>query len=385
MQSSFDRPPDHSGPRSRPSIRMASIVLVVVLILASISGIVYLSLSKTGLSVSITSDRTIVTTGENITFDSSSSVPSNEIMDRTWNFGDGKIDTTNSQQVVHAYLFPGKYIVLLTVRDTHGDSASNWGSLLSIEVGASSSNDTEGNSTAPIAMAAADPSVLPSSANGAAVSIDGSSSTAWSVVQSSGAWSVAQGPEYISNMTWIYGDGSPNVSVNVSKDLSSDPLNFSQNFANITQSVHEYYGSGKVFDLALIVKSVQPEAPMSEYMVTIVLLPTNEVSGPVNDPDTFIEATNFSPQTLDPARCNDQGGCGILQNVYETLLWYNGSSSSTLIPMLATEVPSVSNGGITDNGTTYVFHSPSERHFPGRERDVAHRCRLLHKKGIGHQ
>jgi peptide/nickel transport system substrate-binding protein len=42
--------------------------------------------------------------------------------------------------------------------------------------------------------------------------------------------------------------------------------------------------------------------------------------------------------------------------VYETLIWYNGSSAVELVPLLATEVPSLSNGGISSDGLTYTFH-----------------------------
>ncbi|MDW5563703.1 MAG: ABC transporter substrate-binding protein [Methanomassiliicoccus sp.] len=59
--------------------------------------------------------------------------------------------------------------------------------------------------------------------------------------------------------------------------------------------------------------------------------------------------------SLDPAVDYETFGGEILQNVYETLVWYNGSSSSELIPLLATEVPTVANGGISADGLTYIF------------------------------
>jgi peptide/nickel transport system substrate-binding protein len=46
----------------------------------------------------------------------------------------------------------------------------------------------------------------------------------------------------------------------------------------------------------------------------------------------------------------------VIANVYETLIWYNGSSASELVPMLATEVPTVANGGISADGLTYTYH-----------------------------
>lgn len=59
--------------------------------------------------------------------------------------------------------------------------------------------------------------------------------------------------------------------------------------------------------------------------------------------------------SLDPAVDYETVGGEILQNVYETLVWYNGSSSSDLVPLLATEVPTEANGGISPDGMTYIF------------------------------
>lgn len=60
-------------------------------------------------------------------------------------------------------------------------------------------------------------------------------------------------------------------------------------------------------------------------------------------------------ESLDPAVDYETVGGELLQNIYETLVWYNGSSSSDLVPLLATEVPSVANGGISADGKIYNF------------------------------
>jgi len=82
------------------------------------------------------------------------------------------------------------------------------------------------------------------------------------------------------------------------------------------------------------------------------------------DPDTFLMATiEGNPESLDPAIGYETAGGEIMQNVYETLLFYNGSSGVELVPVLATEVPTVDNGGILNNGTTYVYHLRSDVKF----------------------
>ena len=61
------------------------------------------------------------------------------------------------------------------------------------------------------------------------------------------------------------------------------------------------------------------------------------------------------PTTLDPAQVEPgEGGETIILQVYERLLEF-GPSGPDLVPALATEVPSVENGGISADGLTYTF------------------------------
>ncbi len=76
----------------------------------------------------------------------------------------------------------------------------------------------------------------------------------------------------------------------------------------------------------------------------------------VYDPLTFVKATVGEPDLLDPAIDYESAGAEVIQNVYETLVWYDGSSASCMIPVLATEVPTVANGGISADGMNYTFN-----------------------------
>jgi peptide/nickel transport system substrate-binding protein len=77
-------------------------------------------------------------------------------------------------------------------------------------------------------------------------------------------------------------------------------------------------------------------------------------SNPVNQ-YTFGEISG-NPDFLDPAQDYETAGGEVLQNVFETLVFYDGGQASTFIPMLATEIPTVANGGISANGLNYTFH-----------------------------
>ncbi len=72
-----------------------------------------------------------------------------------------------------------------------------------------------------------------------------------------------------------------------------------------------------------------------------------------NAATTIVEETIGEVNTLDPAWCYDTSSGEAIWQIYENLLRYNGSS---FVPKLSTNVPSVKDGTILDNGKTYVFH-----------------------------
>ena len=104
--------------------------------------------------------------------------------------------------------------------------------------------------------------------------------------------------------------------------------------------------------------------PMRDWVTGFVYNPmySNEIYYPMNKTagspmaDTYRAATiSGNAESFDPAVDYETMGGWLLQNVYETLVFYNGSSSSDLVPVLATEVPTVANGGISADGLTYNF------------------------------
>ena len=79
------------------------------------------------------------------------------------------------------------------------------------------------------------------------------------------------------------------------------------------------------------------------------------VSGQVKNPGLLVHAADDEPTTLDPAQVEPgEGGETIILQVYDRLLDI-GPASAALIPSLAMEIPSLSNGGISGDGLTYTF------------------------------
>lgn len=73
------------------------------------------------------------------------------------------------------------------------------------------------------------------------------------------------------------------------------------------------------------------------------------------DTNTFVFVTFGEPDTLDPAECYDTASGEVIHQIYDNLIAYEGSSLDNLVPMLATEVPSVDNGLMSDDGTVIKF------------------------------
>ncbi len=87
--------------------------------------------------------------------------------------------------------------------------------------------------------------------------------------------------------------------------------------------------------------------------VAVVALLIFPVMASVN---TVIEEHERAAVTLDPAWAYDTGSGQILNNIYDSLIQYDGVSVSKFLPMLSTNVPSVSANTILNDGKTYVFH-----------------------------
>jgi len=89
---------------------------------------------------------------------------------------------------------------------------------------------------------------------------------------------------------------------------------------------------------------------------------------------TMVVSYQADPQFLDPAADWEGNGWAIEHCLYNTFLTYasgTGTAGTKLVPDIATEVPTVENGGITNDGKTYTFHiRPGIRFAPPVNREV---------------
>ncbi len=74
-----------------------------------------------------------------------------------------------------------------------------------------------------------------------------------------------------------------------------------------------------------------------------------------NKDGVLVLETPATPRYLDPATNYETTGGNIISNVYETLISYNGSSTSEIIPVLVEAIPTVENGLLSPDGINYTF------------------------------
>ena len=151
------------------------------------------------------------------------------------------------------------------------------------------------------------------------------------------------------SLAYNWGDGSAATS-GTSDAVGETTHTFSTPGIYFVKLTVTYSNAGLGLDVA-----ASTVTAVSGYSVRVLAqAPTTQVKYP----DIFTEVTIGEPQYLDPAVDYETAGGEVLQSTYETLVWYNeGSSSLTdIVPRLATDVPSTTNGGISADGMNYTFN-----------------------------
>jgi peptide/nickel transport system substrate-binding protein len=105
-------------------------------------------------------------------------------------------------------------------------------------------------------------------------------------------------------------------------------------------------------DIPLVASQAPPVGP------SVLIVTATQLSPPVyesKDPTTYVFATREVANLLDPALSYVSGDANIIYNIYDTLITYLREDPNSFVPMLALEVPSLENGGISPDGLTYTF------------------------------
>ncbi len=102
---------------------------------------------------------------------------------------------------------------------------------------------------------------------------------------------------------------------------------------------------------SMLFTSCAPQAPqVVEKIVEVTSTPegANTVFKS-KDPTTYVYTSYGEPEMLDPALDYESAGMHVMNQVYETLVWYKRQSMSEIIPQLATEWK------VSDDAKSYTF------------------------------
>ena len=361
---------------------LIAVVIVAIIIIAALGGFAFVYLGAG--SIFVTSNNQFIPAGESTAFTATVTTPA--FVSSTgvsWNFGDGSMtQTTTSDSIAHTFANPGNYFVFAAASLSNGKTTDNSQRLFPVQVGAApvanpnplgttnslgalTFNKTLSSSGAPFIATAGHIVFVGAAAQAPTFEYDNLDSAA------SNTWTNYTWQD--TKLTLNFGDGSTPATNNSRVDdaatntLVADPYQIS----------HTYNSAG-IFTVTLTVTTGNFSAtqvdgvpadpfktPTGQTVTTTVGLTVAvgsyrllTYSGNVINPGiiTYMEAVTGGYTTLDPALDYESTGFEIIANVYQTLLAYNGTSTSDLVPVLADQIPTVANGQVSPDFMSYTFH-----------------------------
>jgi len=281
--------------------------------------------------------------GDTIIFNATGYDKENKLKTIVWDWGDGTNTTKDydaGRVIEHAYTVPGRYIVTAKVIDHKNAFGYSEASLIRLDI--LHEEIPQSVDSPPVAILQGDKNT-----------ITGGQKVTFNVKAS---WDyVASGSKFIADTSAItfykidFGDGSAPV------ELTNTTVG--EGMVN-----HTFPETGGVsYPVKLTVRDAS--AKESSYYFTVRVLLNATTTAGVKYPTIFTVATIGEPRTLDPARCYETAGGEIISNCYETLVFYDRDSAVNLVPLLATKVPTVANGGISPDGKNYTFEIRTNAKF----------------------
>lgn len=257
------------------------------------------------------------TVGEPVTFTATAASSSDTA---SWQFGDG--ESASGATVTHTYTVPGQYIVHLNLTNRQGASGTNDAALTYVTVGRQALDiENVTGSTAPVATVGSSAQVIQVGGN---VEFHAAGSGAW-----------------VENPDYDVDDPISTASHNPRFVISEENVTYSWTFgdgetATGMSAEHNFTQAG-LYPVKLTVST--QDGKSSDYIVTVRVLPQAPPVPGVRNPTVFTEVTAGEPESLDPAYDYESAGGQVLQQVYETLYFYDRDSPVRLVPVLAAAMP----------------------------------------------
>ena len=304
--------------------------MVVIIVIVSTLGVlgVFSPKKSTEAFPLVYSSTKLTSTGQNISF-SITNVTSSSVVNVSWNFGDNTYGYGSN--VNHSYQYPGSYLVEVTYKASNGKTYNNDNTLFPITV-----------TKAPSSLAAQE--TLP------VILFNKTLNPSFPLYNTSSKVSAQAG--YLEPPTasgWVISG-----------------YNWSFNGVKSTGRYFNFSASTNgLFAVVLNITTSDSSASHSNLYMQSIFVHSNSTAagilkskGAVLNPTTITDAEVVpgGPYTLDPQVDWETVGMEITRNVYQTLVAYNGTSTTSYIPVLATNIPTVANGEISSNDLNWTFH-----------------------------
>ena len=348
---------ENSSQSPQPQKKSSAVkwIAVIIIIVVIVSAIAYIATRPTTptpthkngpLSVSPSATAIYTTSGAPITF--SPGIPSGSSFTKVvWNFGNGVSQNTTggTGQVTYTYNTPGNYLVSVTAYNSTGGVVNSNQTLIPVTV-------TTGPD-ANIAAVYGPIEIMANSANNVNQTI------------AAGGWV---------NMT--FGGTQAAVPIGVGSPVPGDTNylitgyewsvdNTSLSVSNTTATINETFSAGIHYVTLTVTSAYNGQTASGQYIVTIaagnyqVKKVTTKISPNKNE---ILDATWIpgGPRTFDPSIAYDTVSYEAIYEVYQPLVYYSGISTALYNPVIAKNVPTFQNGGITGNQTSgalnYTFY-----------------------------
>ena len=330
-----------SPPKKSSAWKWIAVVVVIVVIIAGVVVLTYHPTTtppptKQTLSVTPITSGVATAAGTPTTF--SPNIPSNFTWTKlVWNFGDGSTETfTNGTgQAVHTYANPGSYLVGMYAVGPSGVASSN-ASLLAI------------TANAPI-------SPNPAQIFGP-IYIQGTSANGNTTI-GAGGWVNLTYAGLLAGITVTVGSpvsGAPGYTVqSFSWNVDNGTQVIADNNTGMAETVNLTFKTPGFHEVALTTTTVGNGVTVTgTYTMTFAVGNYSVAKPPTGISTNKQQIVNAEwvpggPRTLDPAIAYDTVSYEVLYEIYQPLVYYNGTSLTEFHPVVATNVPSTANGGIT--------------------------------------
>ncbi len=338
--------PNPTPPKKGSAVKWVVVAVVVIVIIAGVAiALTYKhpkTPTQTTASLAPSVSGIVALAGGSITF--FPGAPSGYTFTNVvWNFGDGSTMKTNStSSVSHSYANPGSYLVSVYATGTNVTASGN-STLLLITINPP---------LTPAPGAIYGPAVITTASGNQTIntggyvnatfqgSLDAVPLTVGSEVPGDIAYTIQSFKWNIDNGSQVINDnntGMPetiNVTFNATGmhtvELTTTSNDSSGNTATGNYMFTVYVGN------YTITKKITSHAADTSQLVNAEFLPGN-------------------PRTLDPSLSYDTQSYEVIYEIYQPLIGYNGSSTSTYHPEIATNVPSYANGELNTTGSQGQF------------------------------